>query len=264
MITIKEYVAPESIEEAYKILISKRNNLILGGCGFIKMGSKNIGTAIDLCNLNLDYIQENEEEIVIGADTSLRSLEVNPIIKDYCGGAISQGVSNIVGVQFRNMARIGASVFSRYGFSDLLPSLLVLDAKVILCNGGTIELKDFLDKEYEKDILIEVILPKKEGVAVSDCLRKSSTDFPIINGAMFKGKNGEYKIAIGSRPQRGKLAEKSGEALEKGENIEKVSDMVIEELHIGANIRGTKEYREDMCKALVNRMYHKIGDYNDR
>ncbi len=44
-------------------------------------------------------------------------------------------------------------------------------------------------------------------MAVFDCLRKSSGDFPIINGAMFKGRNGEYRIAMGSRPQRAKLAE---------------------------------------------------------
>ncbi|HSH35213.1 FAD binding domain-containing protein, partial [Schnuerera sp.] len=104
MITIKEYIAPKTIEEAYELLIARKNNLILGGCGFIKLGSRNINTAIDLCNLSLDYIVENEEEILIGADTTLRQLEINNIIKNHCGGAISQGVSYIVGVQFRNMA----------------------------------------------------------------------------------------------------------------------------------------------------------------
>lgn len=259
MISIREYIAPESIEEAYEILMSKRNNLILGGCGFIKMGSKSIGTAIDLCNLSLNYIEENEDEILIGADTSLRELEINSIITNYCGGAISQGVSNIVGVQFRNMARVGASVFSRYGFSDLLPPLLVLGAKVRLYNSGVMDLEDFLEKKYEKDILVEIILPKKEGVAVFDCLRKSSGDFPIINGAMFKGKDGEFKIAIGARPRRAKLAEKTAKALEEG-NIEKAQDIIVEELSFGSNIRGSKEYREDMCKALVARMYDKVGE----
>lgn len=264
MIDIKEYVAPDSLEEAYDLLTAKRNNIIIGGCGFLKMGKKTVGTAIDLCNLDLDYIKEDQEKISIGADTSLRSLEISPIIRDYCGGLLSEGVSNIVGVQFRNMAKIGASVFSRYGFSDSIPSLLVLDAKVVLYNGGTMDLKDFLDKEYEKDILVEIILPKKEGIGVSDCLRKSSIDFPIINGAMFKGKDGSYEIAIGSRPQRGKLAEKSGKALGEGKDIGKVAEMVIEELHIGGNIRGSKEYREDMCKVLTKRMYEKIGEYDDR
>lgn len=264
MVTIKEYVAPKSIEETYEILMSRKNNLILGGCGFIKLGSKNIGTAIDLCNLSLDYIIENEEEILIGADTSLRQLEIHSIITNYCGGAISRGVSYIVGVQFRNMARVGASVFSRYGFSDLLPSLLVLDTRVRLYNSGVMDLKEFLEKKYEKDILLEVILPKKDGIATFDCLRKSSGDLPIINGAMFKGKNGEYRIAVGSRPQRAKLAENAAKNLEDGLSIEKVADRVVDELRFGTNMRGSKEYREDTCKALIKRMHDKVGDYHDR
>lgn len=264
MMTIKEYIAPDSIEEAYKILTSKRNNLILGGCGFIKMGSKNINTAIDLCNLSLDYIKERDNEILIGADTTLRQLETNDIIKNYCGGAISEGVSHIVGVQFRNMARVGASVFSRYGFSDLLPPLLVLDAKVRLYKGGIIDLKDFLEKKYEKDILIEVILPKEDGIAVFDCLRRTSGDFPIINGAMFKGKGGEYRIAIGARPQRAKLVTKAAKELENGANIEKVQNRVLEEISFGTNIRGSKEYREDMAKVLIKRMHDKVGEHHDK
>lgn len=36
MITIKEYVVPKSLDEAYELLISRKNNIILGGCGFFK------------------------------------------------------------------------------------------------------------------------------------------------------------------------------------------------------------------------------------
>lgn len=264
MITIKEYIAPETIEEAYEILMASRANMVLGGLGFIKMASKSINKAIDLGRLSLDYIKETEDEILIGAETSLRELEINDIIKNYCGGAISQGVSNIVGVQFRNMAKVGASVFSKYGFSDLIPSLLVLDAKVRLHKGGLLRLEEFLEKDYEKDILVEVILPKIEGIAVYDSIRKSTGDFPVINGALFKGQDGQFKIALGSRPQRAKLAIQAAKALENGESIEKVADMIPEEIYFGGNSRASKEYRQDMSKAIVRRMYSKVGDYNDR
>ena len=36
MVTIKEYKAPDTLEEAYELLVSKNSNEILGGCGFIK------------------------------------------------------------------------------------------------------------------------------------------------------------------------------------------------------------------------------------
>lgn len=264
MISIRDYIAAETLSEAYEILISRKNNTILGGMGFIKMGSKNIGTAIDLCNLDLDYIREEEENIRIGSYTSLRTLEIDPIINKYFSESICKGVSNIVGVQFRNMAKVGANIYMKHGFSDLIPSLLVLDARLRLFNRGEIRLEDFLKQKYQRDILIEIIIPKKTGISVSDCIRKSSTDFPIINGAMFRGNDGKFKVAIGSRPKRAQLAPKTAQVLGEGKAIEEAESIILQELTMGSNIRASKEYREDMCKSLLNRMYHKIGDYNDR
>ncbi|MCC0707963.1 FAD binding domain-containing protein [Clostridioides sp. ES-S-0190-01] len=261
MVTIKEYSVPQSLEEAYKILISKKNNVILGGCGFIKLSNKNIGTAIDLKDINLDYIKEDEKNILIGADTSLRSLEINKTIKNYCSGIVSSAVSNIVGVQFRQGARIGASVFSKYGFSDLITALLVVGAKVRLYNSGILELNEFLDSELNKDILIEIILPKKDAVAVFDSIRKCTGDFAILNSAMLK-ENDTYKIAIGARPQRAKLALEASQILSKEKDIDKASIIVGKELIYGSNMRASKEYRIDMASALLKRMYSAIEGGN--
>ncbi len=38
MITIREYLKPETIEEAYKQLIRNKKNTIFGGGAFIRMG----------------------------------------------------------------------------------------------------------------------------------------------------------------------------------------------------------------------------------
>lgn len=258
MITIKEYLVASDLNQAYDILIARKNNIILGGCGFLKLGSKNINTAIDLKNINLDYIKETNETIVVGADVSLRELEINKITKDYCSGIISQALSNIVGVQFRNNVRVGASVFSKYGFSDLIPALLVVDAKVNLHKKGIIRLEDFLESDNEKDILVEIILPKIDGVGIFDSIRKCTGDFAILNGAMLKVDN-KYKIAIGARPQRAKIAHKASELLSKEEDIEKASNLVKEELTFGSNMRASQEYRSDMAKSLVMRMYMNLG-----
>ncbi|MDO0123231.1 FAD binding domain-containing protein [Clostridioides difficile] len=264
MVTIKEYSVPQSLEEAYKILISKKNNVILGGCGFIKLSNKNIGTAIDLKDINLNYIKEDEKNILIGADTSLRSLEIDKTIKNYCSGILSSAVSNIVGVQFRQGARIGASVFSKYGFSDLIPALLVVGAKVRLYNKGILELSEFLDSELSRDILVEVILPKKDAIAVFDSIRKCTGDFSVLNSAMLK-ENDTYKIAIGARPQKARLVLEASNILNKEKDIDKASIVASKELTYGSNMRASKEYRKDMASALVKRMYNAIeeGMYND-
>ncbi|MDB3085432.1 FAD-binding protein [Clostridioides difficile] len=261
MVTIKEYTVPESLEEAYKILTSKKNNVILGGCGFIKLSNKNIGTAIDLKAINLNYIREDEKNILIGADTSLRSLEIDKTIKNYCSGIVSSAVSNIVGVQFRQGARIGASVFSKYGFSDLIPALLVVGAKVRLYKEGVLELNEFLDNKLSKDILVEVILPKRDAIAVFDSIRKCTGDFPVLNSAMLK-ENNTYKIAIGARPQRAKIALGASTILSEEKDIDKASIIASEELTYGSNMRASKDYRIDMASALVKRMYNVIEGGN--
>lgn len=55
MLTIGQYVRPESLDEAYT-LCQKKNNVVLGGMLWLKMQHRSIGTAIDLCDLGLDQI----------------------------------------------------------------------------------------------------------------------------------------------------------------------------------------------------------------
>ena len=58
MFTLTDIVQPNTLEEAYSILTKRKNNQILGGTAFLRMGKKRIGTGIELSNLNLDYIKE--------------------------------------------------------------------------------------------------------------------------------------------------------------------------------------------------------------
>ena len=57
--------------------------------------------------LGLDQIEETEEEFRIGCMTTLRELECHERLNQWCEGAVKDAVSDIVGVQFRNLATIG-------------------------------------------------------------------------------------------------------------------------------------------------------------
>ena len=63
MLKIKNYVKVESLEEAYE-LNQKRTACVLGGMLWLKMGNRNVTTAIDLSGLGLDTITETEEEFI--------------------------------------------------------------------------------------------------------------------------------------------------------------------------------------------------------
>lgn len=53
---------------------------------WLKMGNRNISTAIDLSGLGLAGIQETDEEFVIGCMTTLRELETDKRLNEYTQG----------------------------------------------------------------------------------------------------------------------------------------------------------------------------------
>ena len=130
MFTVMDIVQPDTVEEAYSILNKRKTNQVIGGSAFLRMGKKRIGTGIELSKLNLDYIKEYEDYVEIGSMTTFRTLETSSIIKNNFGRIIEDSVKNIIGVQFRNVVTVGATVFSKYGFSDLIVALLSLDTEV--------------------------------------------------------------------------------------------------------------------------------------
>lgn len=119
MVTIQNYVRAQSIDEAYE-LNQKKGSCIIGGMLWTKMQDRLIQTAIDMCDLGLDKIEEKDDEFIIGAMASLRQIELHDGLNKYTHGAVCEAVKDIVGVQFRNLATIGGSIWGRFGFSDIL------------------------------------------------------------------------------------------------------------------------------------------------
>lgn len=256
MFTVMDIVQPATVEEAYSILTKRKNNQVIGGSAWLRMGSKRIGTAVELSQLNLDYIKEDEEYIEIGAMTTFRSLETSEVIENNFGRIIKDSVKDIIGVQFRNVVTVGGTIYSKFGFSDLIVALLALDTEVELVNSGRIKLYDFLNKEYEKDLLTKIYIKKNDVKATYKSLRNAQSDYALLNVSVSKNDN-KVKIYVGARPQIATLAVKASEFLSNNElsdeNIEKASQIVSEELAFGTNMRASKEYRTLMSKVLVKR-----------
>ena len=211
MLKIKNYVKAESLEQAYE-LNQKRTACVLGGMVWLKMGNRNIMTAIDLSGLGLDTITETEDAFVIGCMTPLHALETHKELNTYTNGAIRESVRHIVGVQFRNCATVGGSIFGRFGFSDVLTMFLVLDTWVELYNGGTIPLAQFASMEKDNDILVNIIVKKQPLNTVYLSQRNNSTDFPVITCAAALI-DGEARTVIGARPGKAMIVEDEEEIL---------------------------------------------------
>lgn len=254
MMTIQNYVRAKSLEEAYALNQNKKNR-ILGGMLWLKMEDITVPTAIDLCDLGLDTIEETGEEFSIGAMVSLRQLELHPGLNGYTNHAVADAVGSIVGVQFRNMATVGGSIFGRFGFSDVLTVFLAMDSYVELYKGGIVPLEQFVSMEKDRDILVRLIVKKPIGRFAYQSMRISRTDFPVLTCAA-GWLAGEYRVVIGARPGVAKVLRDEEGLLAsgvKGENVKAFAKLAAENISTGANVRASAEYRTHLIRVLTER-----------
>ncbi len=256
MFTIEKYVVVESLDQAYELNQSKRN-VIIGGMLWLKMGRKKIGTAIDLSSLGLNLIIEDDESFKIGCMCTLRDMEVNKNLNIYFNDLFSKSVEHIVGVQMRNMATVGGSIYSRFGFSDILTALLSLDCYVELFKGGIIPLEKYVNMKLDNDILVRIII-KKDGRKVNySSHRMSSTDLPVLTCAV-SNKDSMWNIVIGASPSKAKLLQFNLDGNPTKEDVDSMVSELMNNICFGANLRGSKKYRELLAGVLVRRNIDEI------
>ncbi len=193
MVRFKNYVKAGSLSEAYE-LNQKKSSIVGGGMMWLKLQNRVKMTLIDLSGLGLDTIEETDEEFRIGCMCTLRMLETHEGLNTYFQGVFKECTRAIVGVQFRNGATVGGSVFGRFGFSDIMTCLMALDTYVELYQGGVVSLKEFNHMKYDRDILVRIIIKKDGRRAAYAAQRRSGTDFPLIACCVAKKRgHGTYR-----------------------------------------------------------------------
>lgn len=255
MFRLKEYIPVQTLEQGYDLLMKDKHNVILGGLLWMKMGKKNYNTGIDLSGLMLNQIEETDESIEIGCMTTLRQAETHPLLHQWFGSFFSDAFNHIVGVQFRNCATLGGSVYSQFGFSDVLTALMALDTHVQLYSKGIVSLAEFLDMTSKRDILVKMMIKKQAWRTSYQSHRISATDFPILSSAV-SCCEGKWRLSLGARPNRARLADKSAGLLPPepdDHQIKTACDSIIRELTFGTNQRGSRAYREILARVLVKR-----------
>ena len=260
MITIQKYVRAKSLEEAWQLNQNRRNR-VLGGMLWLRLGRGSVGTAIDLCDLGLDAIEEDAKQFSIGSMVTLRALEQHEGLNAYTHGAVARALRDIVGVQFRNMATVGGSIWGRFGFSDVLTVFLAMDCYVELYKGGVIPLEQFAAMKYDNDILVRLIVRKTPCGMVYTAMRNQRTDFPVLAVAVARV-GGEYRASIGARPSRAMLIRDEEGLLKDGitaESARAFAAYAAETAPTGSNLRGSAAYRAHLIKVLTERALLELG-----
>ena len=219
----------ESLEQAWELNQKGRNNIIIGGNLWLKMGRRNIINAIDLSSLGLDKIEEDEGGFRIGCMATLHDIETHEGLNKEFQNLFKEAVRHIVVVQFRNCATIGGSIFPKLGFSDVLTAFLACDTQVILYKKGEVPLREFIYIPTDNDILTQT----QDG----------------------------FETVLGARPKHAEVV--VDEVVADAFSSEEVADYakrVIGKLQYGSNIRGSEQYRKQLSKVLIGRCISRLTE----
>ena len=253
MLKFGTYVRVGNAAEAYELLQKNRNNKIIGGGIWMRLGSRRVATAIDLSGCGLDQIEETDDEFRIGSMVTLHQLERHEGLNAMAHNVFEFAVHDIVGVQLRNSATVGGSIYGRFGFSDVFCAFLALDTSVELTGAGRVPLTEFAQMGYVRDVIERVIVKKHDYRASYEAVRKNATDFPSLNvtAAWWEG---SWHVAVGARPLPAELL--AGDACGMASEYPSERELralvaSVRGLSYGSNLWGSAAYRRQIAAPLA-------------
>ena len=253
---IGRYERPATMDKAAALVIHE-GCVPLGGGVWTGLTSRSIASAVDLSLLGIDKIEDSGGEVIIGAMTTLRSLETSLLLEKTFGGVFARAVGHIAGVQLRNIVTLGGSVAGKYGFSDVSTLLVALSAQLVFHDGGRIGIEDFLLAPRDKPFLLVGIAVGKGRRAAYQSLRVTANDFPVLNAcASFDGT--AWRLAVGSRPAAARLCPAAASLLGSDPAPDRASAgrsgaCAAGELGFGDDLRAGADYRRTICPVLLER-----------
>ena len=276
----KKYFAPRTVTELKKVIKNYPNSIFLSGGTDLSLivtkERKDIDNIISLSSINeLNFIEEKNEHIVVGAATSLREFEL--FIKKYYPD-FTAILKRYGSVQIRNVATIAGNIATASPIGDTLPLLLSLDAKVVLqgLNKKTIlPLKNFFvnyrkTKLKKRQFIHSIIIPvlKKNIFKAYKISKRIDDDISSVcasfNLEIKNKKIKNIKIAYGgmaSIPKRAINCEKTLINTNiSEENIEKAKKILEKDFKPINDMRASKNYRMEIAKNLLMKCFIEIKD----
>jgi CO/xanthine dehydrogenase FAD-binding subunit len=171
-------------------------------------------------------------------------------------------VRSIVGVQFRNLATVGGSIYGRYGFSDVLTFFMAVNAKVELYQRGLVSVEEFAQLPHDRDVLVRVIVPRRPQRVAYLSRRNTRTDFPVLTCCISLSGD-DIRCCVGARPHRAVCLGDERGILQNGitpERAKAFGDYVKETVKTGSDLRGSGEYRQIVAGVLAQRALTQLMD----
>ena len=111
MNTIRNYYYPASIKEALSLLANDNTEIIAGGT-HITTSTQIKPRLVDITRLKMNYITEEEQEIIIGSTTTITEILESPLTTEIGNGILTKACSLIGDTPLRNTITLGGSTDS--------------------------------------------------------------------------------------------------------------------------------------------------------
>lgn len=272
-----EFHSPASVQEAIELLgkYGSEAKILAGGTDVIpKLKAKvwNPAHIISLKKIDeLHYIEfDKEEGLKIGANTPIREVECNPLVKEMFP-ALYEGIHAIASTQIRNFATIVGNIVNAVPSADSAPGLIVLGAEVktISIRGERRFLVEDLfagvcrtilePDELITEIIVPVKKPQERSMYYAFTIRRA-LDLAIAgvaaNGYVEGGKFAEIKLALGAvaiKPKRAEHAESYLKDKEVSETVIKEAARIASQEDCApiTDMRATEEYRREIIRVFT-------------
>jgi carbon-monoxide dehydrogenase medium subunit len=270
-----QYYSPESLDEALSLLAELENATpVIGGTDLMIAMRNGVSVPSNVVDLNeipeLNYVKEEEGIIRIGATATHSQVANSPLVAGI--HSLVDSVSRIGSPQIRNRGTITGNICNASPAADSAPPLLVHMAEVKIQNldgKRTIPIADLfagpkINSLEPGELLTEIRIPVPPAGSASSFKRigrRKAFTLSVVSAAAYIQMEEETctdaKMAFGSvavTPIRVPEAESllTGSKLDE-ETINAASKAVYEAVKPITDVRGTAEYRKDMCPVLMRR-----------
>lgn len=132
------------------LLADGQSEILGGGTYLIGRRTRRAARLIDLERLGLEYIDEDETGIKLGATTRLQDLVDNERLRRLSLGMVSEAaLATRPSWMLRNMSTVGGEIVQRSRHSALVVALLALDAEVTFATTNGVRTRSLSDFDSE-------------------------------------------------------------------------------------------------------------------
>lgn len=276
-----ELLQPRSLQEAVELLQKHGDEARPLGGGttlviLMKQRAIHYPYLVDLQTIpGLNEIRKEPDGVRVGALATHRMVETSPLIRQSLP-VLAEAFSRIGNVRVRETASVGGNLAHADYRLDPPPPLLVLGAEVTAIGpkgSRAIALKNFFRGMYETELeagelLVDVKIPSMPANSRAVYLRYSAlsaNDWPCLGvaGLLVKdnGHCKELRLALGGVAATplliGGLEFTKNQALDQAV-IDKVLDVVDQQISPSADLRGTEWYKRRMARLFVKKAVEQL------